>query len=64
MIKFYLILGRNILYRGLLYEKIGAWVTDIDDTLIESGVTPSDIWIEWLSEKIRILRDSGILLCP
>lgn len=45
-------------------KKIGAWVTDIDDTLIESGVTPSDIWIEWLSEKIRILRDSGILFVP
>ncbi len=47
-----------------MMKRIGAWVTDIDDTLIESGVTPSDDWIEWLSEKIRILRDSGVLFVP
>ncbi|MCD6396454.1 MAG: hypothetical protein J7L71_02855 [Spirochaetaceae bacterium] len=45
-------------------EKKGAWVTDIDDTLIESGATPPDVWIEWLSEKIRILNAQGLLWVP
>jgi len=45
-------------------KKICAWATDIDDTLVESGVIPSDNWIKWLSEKIRILRNSGILFVP
>ena len=31
----------------------GAWLTDIDDTLIESGVMPDDEWIDWLCGKAK-----------
>ena len=42
----------------------GAWLTDIDDTLIESGVMPDDRWMAWLSEKIQILNNHGIVWVP
>ncbi|GEM_PF-232322 len=42
----------------------GAWLTDIDDTVVWSGETPPDSFIEWLSEKIRILRKHNIYWVP
>jgi len=42
----------------------GAWMTDIDDTIIESGEMPGDEWINWLSEKIRILKKYNIVWVP
>ena len=42
----------------------GAWLTDIDDTLIESGIMPDDEWIEWLAEKLRILKKYKIVWVP
>ncbi len=47
---------------GKVYS--GAWMTDIDDTLIESGVMPDDEWILWLSEKIKILKKNNIAWIP
>ena len=38
----------------------GAWMTDIDDALIESGLMPDDKWIQWLSKKSVYLK--GITL--
>ncbi len=42
----------------------GVWMTDIDDTLIESGELPDDKWINWLTEKIRILKERNIVWVP
>lgn len=42
----------------------GAWLTDIDDTLIESGVMPDNDWIEWLSEKLQIFNKNNIVWVP
>ena len=42
----------------------GAWMTDIDDTLIESGVLPDDEWIKWLSEKLEIFKKNNIVWVP
>ena len=42
----------------------GAWMTDIDDTLIESGLMPDDKWIQWLSEKISIFKRHNIAWIP
>ena len=42
----------------------GAWLTDIDDTLVESGVMPDDEWISWLSDKIRIFKKYKIVWVP
>jgi hypothetical protein len=42
----------------------GAWLTDIDDTLIESGIMPDDDWINWLSDKLRILKKHKIVWVP
>jgi hypothetical protein len=39
-------------------------MTDIDDTIIESGEKPDDVWINWLSEKIRILKQYNIVWVP
>lgn len=39
-------------------------MTDIDDTIIESGEMPDDHWINWLSEKIRILKQYNIVWVP
>jgi hypothetical protein len=45
-------------------EYSGAWLTDIDDTLIESGETPDKEWIKWLAGKIEILKQHNILWIP
>jgi len=42
----------------------GAWLTDIDDTLIESGLMPDDAWINWLSKQIKILNKHNICWVP
>ena len=42
----------------------GAWLTDIDDTLIPSGQKPDKQWIETLSDFIRILKQYNILWAP
>ena len=42
----------------------GAWMTDIDDTIVPSGVMPDERWIEWLSKKLRCLRDHNIAWIP
>ncbi|MBI9102321.1 MAG: hypothetical protein JEY99_07900 [Spirochaetales bacterium] len=47
-----------------LHKFSGAWLTDIDDTLIESGKTPDDVWIKGLAEKIRVLKENNILWIP
>ncbi len=47
-----------------LHKYAGAWLTDIDDTLIESGEMPSDQWMNWLSERIRILKKNNIAWIP
>ncbi len=42
----------------------GAWLTDIDDTLIESGIVPDDEWINWLAGKIKILNKHKVVWVP
>ena len=42
----------------------GAWMTDIDDTIINSGITPDPQWIRWISKNIRILQKHRILWVP
>jgi hypothetical protein len=42
----------------------GAWMTDIDDTILPSGVTPDAVWIEWLSDKLRCLQRHRIAWVP
>jgi hypothetical protein len=42
----------------------GSILTDIDDTLIPSGVTPDDTWVNSLSEFLRTLSNNGILWVP
>ena len=42
----------------------GAWLTDIDDTLIRSGHFPDDDWIESLAEFIRRLQAQNIVWAP
>ena len=42
----------------------GAWMTDIDDTIVPSGVIPDETWVEWLSDKLRCLRDHNIAWIP
>jgi hypothetical protein len=39
-------------------------MTDIDDTIVPSGVMPDEGWIEWLSDKLRCLRDHNIAWIP
>lgn len=41
-----------------------AWLTDIDDTLIGSGVFPDDKWINSLSSKLRILKENKVVWVP
>lgn len=43
---------------------IGAWMTDIDDTIIPSGVSPDEGWVRWISEKIACLANHRILWIP
>jgi len=42
----------------------GAWLTDIDDTLIPSGHKPDDQWITSLADFIRQLKQHNILWAP
>lgn len=43
---------------------VGAWMTDIDDTIILSGEMPDENWIRWISEKIERLNRHNILWIP
>ena len=43
---------------------IGAWLTDVDDTLLKSGHRPDDHWIGELAQFVRTLRKHGILWAP
>jgi hypothetical protein len=42
----------------------GAWMTDIDDTLIPSGIMPDDFDISRLADFIRVLKKHDILWVP
>lgn len=42
----------------------GAWLTDIDDTLIRSGYFPDDAWIQSLATFIRRLQAHNIVWAP
>jgi len=42
----------------------GAWITDIDDTLVESGKTPTPKNIQSLAVVVRELKKQGILWVP
>ncbi|MDX1345133.1 MAG: hypothetical protein R3179_04470 [Sedimenticolaceae bacterium] len=42
----------------------GAWLTDVDDTLLKSGYRPDDDWIGELADFVRVLRKHGILWAP
>ncbi|MGD8677706.1 MAG: hypothetical protein PVG16_01765, partial [Chromatiales bacterium] len=42
----------------------GAWLTDVDDTLLKSGHRPDDHWIGELAQFVRTLRKHGILWAP
>ena len=42
----------------------GAWLTDIDDTLIPSGHKPDDEWIRSLAKFIAELKKHGIVWAP
>ncbi len=42
----------------------GAWLTDIDDTLVKSGEMPSASFINWLTEKIKTLKKHNIYWVP
>ncbi|MCF7914045.1 MAG: hypothetical protein K9L66_02655 [Spirochaetaceae bacterium] len=42
----------------------GAWMTDIDDTIIHSGITPDTDWIKWISKNIEILQQHKVLWVP
>jgi hydroxymethylpyrimidine pyrophosphatase-like HAD family hydrolase len=48
--------------RGKVYS--GVWMTDIDDTLIESGEMPDETWIKWLTDKIRVFKKYNIAWVP
>jgi hypothetical protein len=45
-------------------QAVGAWLTDIDDTLIPSGVFPEDGFVHWLGEFLRTLRSRQVLWVP
>ncbi|HID80866.1 MAG TPA: hypothetical protein EYH06_11685 [Chromatiales bacterium] len=42
----------------------GAWLTDIDDTLIPSGHKPDDEWIRSLAKFIAVLKKHNIVWAP
>ena len=42
----------------------GAWLTDVDDTLIASGVQPDDDWISKIVDFIRVLKAGNIAWVP
>ena len=48
----------------LLNKYSGAWLTDIDDTLIRSGHYPDDDWIDSLANFIRRLKKHNIIWVP
>lgn len=50
-------LGRNERFAG-------AWMTDIDDTIIPSGVSPDQQWINWLTDHLRVLKEHNIVWVP
>src|SRR6056297_1617758 len=43
---------------------IGPWMTDIDDTIIPSGIMPDSEWIGWLIDKLRCLKKHRIGWVP
>jgi len=43
---------------------VGAWMTDIDDTLVYSGEMPNTEKIDQLADFIRVLREHDILWVP
>ncbi len=47
-----------------LTELNGAWMTDIDDTLVYSGEMPDDRKIDEIAEFIRILKKHNIIWVP
>jgi len=48
----------------LINKYSGAWLTDIDDTLIRSGHYPDDDWINSLADFIRGLKKHNIIWAP
>ena len=42
----------------------GAWLTDVDDTLIPSGRRPDDRWIDSLAEFLASLKKQNIVWAP
>ena len=42
----------------------GAWLTDVDDTLLKSGFRPGDEWIGELAGFVSKLKSHGILWAP
>lgn len=42
----------------------GAWLTDVDDTLLPSGETPDDAWIKRLTSFLEIMRAHNLLWIP
>lgn len=42
----------------------GAWLTDVDDTLIGSGVLPDDAWISKVVDFLRVLKAGNIAWVP
>lgn len=42
----------------------GAWLTDVDDTLIGSGVHPDDNWIKQVTEFVRALKAANVAWVP
>ncbi len=42
----------------------GAWITDIDDTLVESGKMPTPEIIQSLTVMVRALKKQGVLWVP
>lgn len=42
----------------------GAWLTDVDDTLLKSGYRPEDEWIGELADFVRVLKKHGIAWVP
>ena len=42
----------------------GAWLTDIDDTLLRSGELPTDAWIQSLGSFLKTLKQHAILWAP
>ena len=54
----------TIQQKGLFMQARGAWITDIDDTLVESGKMPTPEIIQSLTIMVRELKKQGILWVP